>query len=565
MQALTIAIGKAGVNFFNEHYLRPTVQQLMGQLKPPGRAMNIPDFGWPTGPGDEEDYSNIVIILSEGVFKNFNPTFQGIEQGQTTDNPPVPIFSLNYEADNFSVQYKWNEQYNWLSQGWTRGRGGSHHFESSGSSNDHFNYAPAVGRLTIPITIQFIFNAANKEWEMNVRPFALPPIQGMQYNLPRRSILNNQVSSCSGNHVNDTTMQMLAEIDFATPINQLITGTLASIPDSGNLGNGIQFDFSVGDAGLVFPNNDGIQIAVKGGASYQGTAFDGPAPPPLPLPIPPADTDSHHLYLYVSSYEIDALAWAFSKAGQLDLLVQPDQIPNPEALKVKNYVSMEPTLQPYEAFVMFAQIEQNTAPTASFQTVFNFDAAVMNQLKTQLPSAVNQLIQGLQGNVYVSQTDLENFLHSATVPATYFPVIENASKISAMALSQDLNFTLLIQNGQTDTPYIKFNVKRVDILTNLVLGISPSKTQSMQFGFANATNTCTFQSSSIPCFDGETFEQFVWPVTAEYNYAANLVKLGQEGVPLPIMKDFQFDFANAQLSLQEGYVSILANVLYLNS
>ncbi|MCC7505555.1 MAG: hypothetical protein IT259_09645, partial [Saprospiraceae bacterium] len=52
---------------------------------------------------------------------------------------------------------------------------------------------------------------------------------------------------------------------------------------------------------------------------------------------------------------------------------------------------------------------------------------------------------------------------------------------------------------------------------------------------------------------------------AEYNYAANLVKFGQEGVPLPIMKGFQFDFANAQLSLQEGYVSILANVLSLNS
>ncbi|HNE29514.1 MAG TPA: hypothetical protein PLW66_10110, partial [Saprospiraceae bacterium] len=461
--------------------------------------------------------------------------------------------------------YKWNEAYNWLSQGWSRGRGGSHHFESTGSSNDNFHYAPAIGSLTIPIAIQFVFSQANNEWEMNVRPFDLPPIQNMQYKLPRNSILNNQVSGCSGNHANDTTMQMLSAIDFATPINGLITGTLASIPGSGNLGNGIQFDFSVGDAGLAFPNNDGIQIAVKGGASYQGTAYDAPPPAPLPLPVPPGDADEHHLYLYVSSYEVDALAWAFFKAGQLDLLVQPDQIPNPEALKVKSYVSMESALQPYEAFVMFAQIEQNTAPATSFQTVYYFDTAVMNQLKNQLPASIDQLIQALQGNAYVSQTDLDNFLQSATVPASYFSVIADAGKISAMVLTQDLNFTLLIQNGQTDAPNIKFEVKRVDILTDLALGISPSKTQSMQFGFANATNVCTFQSSSIPGFNGDVFAQIVWPVTAEYNYAANLVKLGQEGVPLPIMQGFQFDFENAQLSLQEGYVSILANVLYLNS
>ncbi|WP_275575200.1 hypothetical protein [Methylocucumis oryzae] len=41
--------------------------------------------------------------------------------------------------------------------------------------------------------------------------------------------------------------------------------------------------------------------------------------------------------------------------------------------------------------------------------------------------------------------------------------------------------------------------------------------------------------------------------------------LGATGVPLPIMQNFQFDFSNAELSVQTGYVSILANVVYKNS
>ncbi|MCC7505119.1 MAG: hypothetical protein IT259_07455, partial [Saprospiraceae bacterium] len=535
MQALTIAIGKKGITFFIGHYLLPTIQQLMGQLKPPDRTMNIPDFGWFPSPFGQVYYSGILITMNNGVFYNFNSVYQGFSQGQTTDNPPVNLFTLTYQADNFHLRYDWLEQYTETDSGSYRG----HSYRNQNNYSKKYAYSPVIGSLTIPIAIQFVFSQANNEWEMNVRPFDLPPIHNLMYNIPGKSILNNQDSSCSGNHANDTTMQMLSNVNLVTTINGLITGTLASIPGSGNLGNGIQFDFSVGDAGLAFPNNDGIQIAVKGGASYQGTAYDAPPPAPLPLPVPPGDADEHHLYLYVSSYEVDALSWAFFKAGQLDLLVQPDQIPNPEALKVKSYVSMESALQPYEAFVMFAQIEQNTAPVTSFQTVYYFDTAVMNQLKTQLPASIDQLIQGLQGNAYVSQTDLDNFLQSATVPASYFSVIADAGKISAMVLTQDLNFTLLIQNGQTDAPNIKFEVKRVDILTDLALGISPSKTQSMQFGFANATNVCTFQSSSIPGFNGDVFAQIVWPVTAEYNYAANLVKLGQEGVPLPIMKGFQ--------------------------
>jgi hypothetical protein len=68
----------------------------------------------------------------------------------------------------------------------------------------------------------------------------------------------------------------------------------------------------------------------------------------------------------------------------------------------------------------------------------------------------------------------------------------------------------------------------------------------------------------IPGFNGSVFEAIVW-VIAEGLYAQNPADLGKTGAPLPIMKDFQFDFGNAEPSIQNGYVSIPANVLYKNS
>ncbi|KJV06543.1 hypothetical protein VZ94_10415 [Methylocucumis oryzae] len=185
----------------------------------------------------------------------------------------------------------------------------------------------------------------------------------------------------------------------------------------------------------------------------------------------------------------------------------------------------------------------------------------MTLLQSQLPADVYQLLQAIAGNAYLTQAAVEAFLTSATVPTQYFSTIETAAKIAAMASTQDISYTLTIQNSANPQPNITFSVKRTDVLTDLALGISSNNTQTLQFGFANAENTITYDSSSIPGFNGPIFEAIVW-VIAEGLYAQNLADLGKTGVPLPIMQDFQFDFGNAELSIQTGYVSILADVVY---
>jgi len=557
MQAIAIGIGKNGINFFAKHYLVGNLLNLLARLTPPPRTVNVPNFRWVVDAGTKWEYSSVSIALDNGGLENFRPAFDSIVQG--IDSNRTPIFTLTFRTDNFSARYAWTENYHWDKYYHTfNGKiPVSHH--DSGVSSTPLTYTPGFGKLTATVVVQFSFVSAHNAWEITVRDTS-GQASGVQANIPSKSILQHQENSCTESHVSDATAQAIDGIDFATPINSLITGIVGTIPGSGNLGNGILYDFSLGDSGLLFPGNDGIQMGVKGGASYNGTPFSGDKPPSLPLPATPGDNDVHHLNMYVSNYEVDALNWAYYKAGKLNLTVKPQDLPDPHALSVSTYTTFEPTLKPYSAFVMFADIAQSAAPVSSFQVVYIYTAAVLELLKKQLPEDIYQLIQGLSGNAYLTLSEVETFLKSATVPAQYFAAIENAGKMTAMVVKQDMNFTLRIQNGQSEQPNIKFRVQRADVLTNLKLGLSNNNTQSLQFAFANATNIATFISSSIAGFDGTVFGNVVWPVTAEPRYAEALQGLGKTGVPLPIMQGFQFVFDKAQLSVQEGYVSILASV-----
>src|SRR5215813_1018180 len=414
MQAIAIGIGKNGINFFAKHYLVGNLLNLLARLTPPPRTVNVPNFRWVVDAGTKWEYSSVSIALDNGGLENFRPAFDSIAQG--IDSNRTPIFTLTFRADNFSARYAWTENYHWDKYYHTfNGKiPVSHH--DSGVSSTPLTYTPGFGKLTATVVVQFSFVSAHNAWEITVRDTS-GQASGVQANIPSKSILQHQENSCTESHVSDATAQAIDGIDFATPINSLITGIVGTIPGSGNLGNGILYDFSLGDSGLLFPNNDGIQMGVKGGASYNGAPFSGDKPPSLPLPATPGDNDVHHLNMYVSNYEVDALNWGYYKAGKLNLTIQPQDLPDPSALDVATYTTFEPTLKPYSAFVMFADIAQNAAPVSSFQVVYIYTAAVMAILKQQLPPSIYLLIEALPSNAYLALSDLETFLTNATVPA----------------------------------------------------------------------------------------------------------------------------------------------------
>ncbi|KJV06545.1 hypothetical protein [Methylocucumis oryzae] len=480
MQGITIAIGKTGIQFFTQNYLVGTLVTLLGKLAPPNRTIQVANFKTYPSYQVEIDYSAISIVLSNGSLIGFSPTFKTVTQGVADDSAKTPIFTLTFAAGNFSAKYDWQENYHWDEYDTYTGPNGPVVQHTDGNTSTPLSYSPGFGQLTAMVIVQFLFDSSNNAWEITTYKTSAQTAN-LTANIPGSSILNGQDASCAGTHVDDATAQAISAIDFATPLNSLLSGIIKTIPGSGNLGDGMVYDFSLGDSGLVFPNNDGIQMGVKGGASYNGTAFSGPTPPSLPLPVPPTDSDTHHLSMYVSNYEVDALNWAYYKAGKLNLLITPQDLPDPKLLLVSSYTTFEPSLTPYSAFVMNAQLTQNIAPVTSFQTAYVYSKSAMTLLQQQLPATVYTLIEALPSNAYLSQTSLEAFLTQATVPNQYFTTIENAGKTSAMVLTQDISYTLTIQNNANPQPNITFSVKRVDVLTNLGLGISLNNTQTLQF------------------------------------------------------------------------------------
>ena len=213
---------------------------------------------------------------------------------------------------------------------------------------------------------------------------------------------------------------------------------------------------------------------------------------------------------------------------------------------------------------MQAQIELNSAPTTAFQVVYELTESVLEALQSQLPADQYSLLTNLQGNNYISTDSLESDMTDLGMGSTYFPTVEAAAKSMGMVVNHDITFTLLIQNNQPTLPNIVFNVKRTDILGNLALGIGPASTQTMQFQFNNVVYTVNFISSNIPNLDGTQLGS-AWGSAGEFSYDQLLTILGSNGVPVPIMQGLQFDFSNAELSIQDSYISILANVLYQTS
>ena len=563
MQAITLAIGKQGIDFFTQHYLADALSALLKKMTPPDKIVPVPNF---TGgvTGDSYDYSNIKINLTGGSLLNFSAALNKVVQGVGSDGK-TPVFNVNMQALNFQAQYNWVETFHYIHTYITIPFGSPVWHHDPGDSSNRFSYSPGFGQLDVAIVIQFSFNKDKNQWEFTVQK-AMPNASNISANIPGASILQDQDYSCTKNHVDDATAQTIDAIDFATPVNQSLSGIVQTIPGSGNLGNGIVYDFSTGDSGVVFPNNKGIQIGVKGGASYQGASFPPDTGKPLALPLPPGDDDAHHLVMYVSNYEVDALNWAFFKADKLNAVVNADDLKNDSyVLKVKTYVQSCPELKPYSTRAMQAQITPHAAPTTSFQVVYQLTAAVMAALKSSgsLPTDTYNNLNGLQGNNYVSVESLETDLSASGIEQKYFSTIEQAARNMGMVVTHNIDYTLIIQDFQPTQPTIVFNVQRTDILSNPALGLGGDKNQAqtLQFDFINVSWASTFVSSSIPKLNAAAFSG-LWLNAGEPQYDKLMADLGKNGVPLPIMSGFQFDFDNAQVSVQENYISILANVMY---
>lgn len=567
MQAVTIAIGKAGITHFAQQLIADELVSVLSTLKPPDQSFSVPKFS-------NVHYANAVITLAGTSLTGFKPVFQGVVQqaGGT--------FTVTLLAESFSANYNWSESYDfeycyrdpdtgeWYCDPWTR------------VNNNDQQWSPAFGSLTVSVQLGFVYDQASSAYQLKVLSSSAA-IGGETATIPGWSCLELGQAPCSADTAAmDAANKSIQNIDFGAPISTLFAGLVDSIPASGQLTPDITYSYALGDSGLGFPGDDGITVGATGTVTYKGQEYPGAKPPPLPVPLPPAPADPHHLRLYVSSYEMDALHWAYYRAGLLAVTVSPDDDPpppDPGIFKVKTWSRKIKALGPYVTDEMSATVAPNTAPTIAFQDVWIFTKKVMGTLQGALPTDVYQAISAsFGGNAYVAVSDLEADLTTAAVPTQYVKTIEDTAKSVGMAVTQDLQFTLTIQNRTATPPVIVFDLSRTDVLQDLELGVAKGGAQTLKYAFTpvnglgdvtgGAKATLDTKKTTVPGFVAEndpTFGDDIWPNTGEPAYDTLLKDMGTgTGVPLPVMSGFRFLFEQAELSIQEGYVSILAELAY---
>ena len=548
MQAITVAIGPKGTAYFNNRWV-------LGVLKTAlQNPSHVADHSFSSATiGDYEDRKNLNVSLTNGSLSGFAPEATSFVQQENGK------FQLVFVGRNLTLHYDWRETYDLRHEFYDPQTG----YYSETWSNEvagPFPFDQPVPTLTCTVTVGFKFNAGAYEVDL-VDPSPTAVSSGISsLNLPAGSILVWS-KTCLDPHVGEVETKAIAGLanNFGAEIQSHFPAVFASIPSSGQLTNNIKFEFGLGSSGLIFPDdNNGIEIGATGTVTWKGSSY--PGTPPAGLPVPPVPTDQHHLQMYVSNCEFDALYWAFFKDGGLTAIVQPSDLPDPSILQANTYVSAIPAFKPYSGKAVQALVQPSVAPTTSFQQVWVLSTPVMNVLKSQLPSNVYGDLQGISGNAYVTQVSFESDLKSAGVATTYVATIETAAKAMGAAVQQTIEFTLTIEGTNINPPpNLVFTVTRTDVLQNLGLGLA-GNAQTLQFAFTKSSATAAFVSTNIPHFDKADFGDLLWPVAGEPRYDQLLQDMGKKGVPLPIMQGFQFDFDQAVLSIQQGYVSVLADV-----
>jgi len=548
MQALSVAISPAGVQFLAQRIVVSQLTSLLGTLGPADRTIPIPDFGTDV---NGTAYWNVSIALTNGSLSGFAPAFTSLAQATPPAGVPGSRFTLVLTAPPFSAGYTWTENY----RSNTCYTGGGCH---GGSGPATMGYGPGFASMATTVVLAFVYDAPSATWDIDLVGTPVTAVTGAQANIPGSSILQNEDQRCFSSNVSDATADAVSRIDFGGLVSTLFPPVLHSIPASGHLTADITFDFAVGDAGLTFPGQAGIAAGVTGAVTYKGTTYAGT--PPAALPLPPPPPDAHHVQVYVSSYEVDALLWAFYEAGALTVTATPGDIPDPDALKCKTY-ALVPGFKPYAALGMTAHITPKAAPTVTFGDTWLLTQAVEDVLRTKLPADVFAKVDstGMLGNVYVDRARLEADLTANAVAPTWFATIESAAHAGNLVVVQDLLLHLTIDTPQAPHPTLEFEVQRTDILSGLSLGVAGTA-QTMQFVPATAGFTATFVATTIPGFDTHDFADMIWPTVGEPEYELTMAALGKAGVPVPIMTGFEFVFEEAVVSVQEGYVSVLANV-----
>jgi hypothetical protein len=635
MQAITISIGKKGIEYFTDTIVANKSVVSLDTMVPPDRVIPVQSIYKTTSSTTmgvvlitQKSWTKIIIKLTQGKLGNFHANYKGVDQ-------LLKEFNITFEVTDFYVDYNWHESYTYI-------KDTTNSYEEKDETNDFPSYQPTFDNLKIDAVLKFIYNVDQNVYVLTCdKTINTPKVNDA--NIPKDSVIQKENSKCFSTEVTEATAEMIADIDFSGQIDQIFPPIFDSIAASGKLTENIIYNFSLamgtGENGLQFPNNsdspvdagedgNGITIGVTGGVKWidgVGVAHDYEGEEQvLPVPRVPLNADEQYMNIYISNYEINALFWAYWKDGQLDQKVTPNDLPDPGMLNTETYKIEIPAFKEYDEAPMYAYITPLMAPLNHFQTVYEFDASAMAKLETSLPiDQFNIVKKKLEGKIYISIESLDEKLDNYDFTPAERVIIKEDSSKKGMVTDQKVKYRIVIQDQEKDYPYILFNVKMQNVLTDLGLGIldltdsnlktlstnkvpqsvieklhtlkgqkynsadklleaielkigkdetdnfgdlilgeAVSLVQTMTFEFKAILSSAEFVETTVPDFTKASDFGFLWTSIGRPRYAETMKKLGGIGVPIPIMKDFQFLFEDSHLVPEDEYVSISTKVKY---
>jgi hypothetical protein len=430
MQALTIAISPSGLQNLGPKLIGSQLANALSGLRPPSFNNNPPNNGpisipdiiyTPPGgppPPASTTYNNITISLSNGFLSNMSATVQSLTQGANGQ------FTFVLVASNFTVSYDWNEQFD-------------EQLGFAPPSHKNFTWynsqVMSVGTLTV--TVPLTLAQQGNSYTLTFGSITTTT-SGLNPTAPANSVVWVSTSPCDFVPTLDTAVSTaLREIDFTTPVQNVLLGLFGTLPASGQLTSDIVFNFNQGDTPLAFPGDQGITLGVTGNTTWEGNAYPDGTPPSLGIPGVPAD---NHVHFYAADYQFNELFWAFFKDNKLNTTITGADIPpgDPHYLNTNFYVgtSLNALAVDYPNLPMSVDVSPMTSSTVTFQSVYDVvygNNGALTTMAFQVPDALYEKFATLAGAVYLDQPTYTAALQSAlgSDGAQYIAQIIQASTV----------------------------------------------------------------------------------------------------------------------------------------
>ena len=373
------------------------------------------------------------------------------------------------------------------------------------------------------------------------------------------------------------------------------------------------------DEGLSLGLSGGMQWIDSQGQAH---TYEEPLPR-LPHPPIAAENAALPININISNYGINAAFWAYFKGGRFNVSLTPKDLKNPHLLHANTYEPIAPIFKYHRRIDMYLDIQPREAPTTCFRPVFAFRNRAMELLEKKLPNAIFKRLESLRGKTLLDKESLNHALKDCGLNAQQMSSVEDFSTEPGLILSHIINFTITMQDDNTSHHKIDYEIELCAEITHLALSPHsyllpkqafaklgmPEETrnkietlqglpfasaqllrkalhdrlsevecedylndilaqatypiQTMTFAFQaieHSLSTVELIATTIPDFDNDSVGALIWESIGSIKYEKILANIGQTGIPLPTIKNFNFHFASAQLQVEEGYIAIATDI-----